>query len=68
MTLKDIAKFLNVGWDLVKDIVKSRLARLFSNPPLRNTRYIAIDELNTPPAKAGGFPLATKVAFRLKPV
>ena len=25
-------------------------------------------KLNTPPAKAGGFPLATKVAFRLKPV
>ena len=24
--------------------------------------------LNTPPAKAGGFTLATKVAFRLKPV
>lgn len=24
--------------------------------------------LNTPPAKAGGFTVATKVAFRLKPV
>ena len=46
MTLKDIAAFLHVGWDLVKDIVKSRLARLFSNPPLRNTRYIAIDEIS----------------------
>lgn len=46
MTLKDIAAFLHVGWDLVKDIVKSRLARLFSLPPLRNTRYIAIDEIS----------------------
>ena len=46
MTLKDIATFLNVGWDLVKDIVKSRLARHCSNPPLRNTRYIAIDEIS----------------------
>ena len=46
MTLKDIAAFLNVSWDLVKDIVKSRLARLFSNPSLRNTRYIAIDEIS----------------------
>ena len=46
MTLKDIATFLNVGWDLVKDIVKSRLVRHFSNPPLRNTRYIAIDEIS----------------------
>ena len=25
-------------------------------------------DLNTPPAKAGGFTVATKVAFRLKPV
>ena len=25
-------------------------------------------QLNTPPAKAGGFTVATKVAFRLKPV
>ena len=31
---------------VVKDIVKSRLARLFSNPSLRNTRYIAIDEIS----------------------
>ena len=46
MTLKDVAAFLNVGWDLVKDIVKSRLARLFSNPSLRNTGYIAIDEIS----------------------
>lgn len=29
----------------------------------------AVDfKLNTPPAKAGGFTVATKVAFRLKPV
>ena len=46
MTLKDIAAFLNIGWDLVKDIVKSRLSRLFSNPSLRNTHYIAIDEIS----------------------
>ena len=26
------------------------------------------EKLNTPPAKAGGFTVATKVAFRLKPV
>ena len=46
MTLKDIADFLKVGWDLVKDIVKSRLVRCFSKPPLRNTSYIAIDEIS----------------------
>ena len=27
-----------------------------------------LKSLNTPPAKAGGFTVATKVAFRLKPV
>lgn len=30
--------------------------------------YPYVQELNTPPAKAGGFTVATKVAFRLKPV
>ena len=30
--------------------------------------YSQFLELNTPPAKAGGFTVATKVAFRLKPV
>ena len=44
MTLKDIAALLGTGWDLVKGIVKTRLARCFSKPPLRNVRYIAIDE------------------------
>ena len=38
--------------------------------PMRE--YYTVDrsprELNTPPAKAGGFTVATKVAFRLKPV
>lgn len=46
MTLKDISAFLGVGWDLVKDIVKSRLGRRFSNPPLKKVRYIAIDEIS----------------------
>lgn len=46
MTLKDIATFLGVGWDLVKDIVKSSLKRRFSKPSLKNVRYIAIDEIS----------------------
>lgn len=30
--------------------------------------FLILMQLNTPPAKAGGFTVATKVAFRLKPV
>ncbi len=49
MTLKDIAAFLGISWDCVKDIVKRNLNRGFSKPSLNNvmmddwTNYI--DEL-----------------------
>ena len=46
MTLKDIANFLQVGWDMVKEIVKSHLAKRFSHPSLKNIHYIAIDEIS----------------------
>ena len=46
MTLKDIAAFVNVGWDCIKDIVKNNLLKRFSEPSLKNTRYIAIDEVS----------------------
>jgi hypothetical protein len=45
MTLKDVALFLGVGWDCVKDILKRNLTRRFARPKLRNTRYLAIDEI-----------------------
>lgn len=42
------------------------------NSEILESKNIGINELtkklNTPPAKAGGFTVATKVAFRLKPV
>ena len=46
MTLKDIAVFLGVGWDCVKKIVKSNLARRFRQPKLRHIRYLSIDEIS----------------------
>ena len=46
MTLKDVALFLGIGWDCVKDILKSNLLRRFSRPALRHVRYLAIDEIS----------------------
>ena len=45
MTIQDVARHLNVGWDLVKDIQKQDLQRRFSAPPLKQLRQIAIDEI-----------------------
>ncbi len=44
--LHAISKLLQVGWDLVKSIVKRDLHRRYSRPPLRHIRRIAIDEIN----------------------
>lgn len=46
MTLKDVALFLGIGWDCVKDILKRNLTRRFSRPALRQSRYLAIDEIS----------------------
>ena len=46
MTLKDVAHFLGIGWDCVKDILKRNLIRRFSRPALRRVRYLAIDEIS----------------------
>lgn len=40
-----IARFLNIGWDTVKDIHKRYLRKKYSKPPLRDLRVIAIDEM-----------------------
>jgi len=47
MTIKDVAIFLGVGWDLVKDIYKKYLKKKFSKPKLSKLKYIAIDEIST---------------------
>ena len=43
-TIKDVASFLHVGWDTVKDIQKSYLARHYGSPDLTGLVYIGIDE------------------------
>lgn len=43
-TIKDVAAFLNVSWDMVKDIHKSYLKRRYNPPSLKNVRNIGIDE------------------------
>jgi len=46
MTLKDVAEFLEVGWDTIKDIKKRYLSKKFSKPRLKSLKYIAIDEIS----------------------
>jgi transposase len=43
-TIKDIAKFLQISWDIVKDIQKRYLKRHYTHPNLQGVRYIGIDE------------------------
>jgi transposase len=45
MTIYDVARHLNVGWDLVKEIQKRDLLRRYSKPKLKHLRCIAIDEI-----------------------
>ena len=46
MTLRDVAMFLRIGWDCVKEILKNHLTKRFSKPRLRHARYLAIDEIH----------------------
>jgi transposase len=45
MTIRDVAKHLGVGWDMIKDIQKRDLSRRYSKPKLKHLRRIAIDEI-----------------------
>ena len=45
MTILDVARHLNISWDVVKDIQKRHLQRRFSRPKLKGLKYIAIDEI-----------------------
>lgn len=46
MTIKDVARHLNVGWDLIKEIQKSYLQKHFSRPKLSKLSQLAIDEIS----------------------
>jgi transposase len=45
MTIRDVARHLEVGWDVVKDIQKRSLSRRFKSLPVKHLRQIAIDEI-----------------------
>jgi transposase len=45
MTIRDVARHLGVGWDVVKDIQKRDLSRRHAKPKLKHLRHIAIDEI-----------------------
>jgi transposase len=45
MPLADVARLAHLGWDTVKAIVKSDLARRYASIPLKGLRRLAIDEL-----------------------
>jgi transposase len=45
MPLADVARLAHLGWDTVKEIVKSDLARRYASIPLAGLKRLAIDEL-----------------------
>lgn len=45
MTISDVARFLDLSWDTVKEIEKRYLKRRFEKPSLRGVERIAIDEI-----------------------
>jgi transposase len=45
MTILDVARHLQVSWDVIKDIQKRNLRRRFSRPKLKDLTLIAIDEI-----------------------
>lgn len=46
MTISGVAKVLGVGWDLIKDLHKEYLQKRYKSPPLKDLKYIAIDEFS----------------------
>jgi transposase len=45
MTIRDVARHLDVSWDTIKDIQKRDLSRRYARPKLKHLRRIAIDEI-----------------------
>lgn len=46
MTLSEVAAVSHLGWDTVKEIVKSDLAWRYRRIPLRQVHYLAVDEFH----------------------
>lgn len=45
MCLSDVAGLTGLGWDTVKDLVKTRLEADFGRPQLQGLRHLSIDEI-----------------------
>ena len=45
-TISSVARYLGVGWDLIKEIHKSRLSRTYKSIPLQEVKFIGIDEFS----------------------
>lgn len=46
MTIQDVARHLQVGWDTIKEIQKQYLQQRFGRPKLKHLRHLAIDEIS----------------------
>ena len=46
MTIQDVARHLDVSWDVIKDIQKRYLTQHYGKPKLKNLKQIAIDEIS----------------------
>ena len=45
MTIQDVAHYLCISWDVIKDIQKCYLIKRYSKVKLKNLEYMAIDEI-----------------------
>jgi len=45
-TVKDVAKFLGVSWDTIKEIHKTHLKKTYQRVPYEELRYLSIDEIS----------------------
>lgn len=45
-TIKDVANYLEITWDTVKDLHKTHLQRKYKNVELKDVKYISIDEIS----------------------
>lgn len=46
MTIKDVASILGVGWDMIKNIHKIKLKRVYRTIPIANMTTLGIDEFS----------------------
>ena len=46
MTIQDVARHLQVGWDTIKEIQRQYLQQRFGRPKLKHLRHLAIDEIS----------------------